>query len=30
VVKKKQGTTILCINSPIVDRFSNFFQWQIY
>jgi len=26
---KKQGTTILSITSPNVDRFSNFFHWQI-
>jgi len=27
---KKQGTTILSITSPNVDRFSNFFHWQIH
>ena len=27
---KKQGTTILSIASPNVDRFSNFFHWQIH
>jgi len=27
---KKQGITILSITSPNVDRFSNFFHWQIH
>ena len=27
---KKQGTTILSITSPNVDRLSNFFHWQIH
>jgi len=30
VSQKKQGTTILSITSPNVDRFSNFFHWQIH
>jgi len=30
VSQKKQGTTILSITSTNVDRFSNFFHWQIH
>ena len=30
VSQKKQGTTILSITSPNVDRCSNFFHWQIH